>query len=627
MQNHRRSSRAEPFHTATRLNVESRALRSSLARRCLVTELIHSHSQAGHTADTDITNPLQNNLASRIPELPTKMQDARPSCCQREAQEFYNQWLSANDGVDNGQAKESRKDKNLNAFAQLAALKMRAQLAVVSLFDGKSQYILAQYTQDGPHSHDSSIAHHELPASQSQSDAFCDQHILAHLTTCPRQTDPPITDHFISLDCQSDDRFKDHALVKKEDGVRFAIGVPLVSRTNCIIGALVVLDGSPRGGEDNRDLSALKDYAQCVVRHLELVQSSSGSSREISVLRGISRCFGNQYRSLPEPEKDGKSEESSLGRDTNSHERTSTVKLETEDYADLATPKSMEASIQAAFDDVAKILRDCSLADGALILGPPAVESLMVADDSASPPGSDERDGDDPTSRLLSTCLDDRGLLSAGEGRQAPSVCSLRHLAYTYPRGAVFDIKGKSVHEQRSGMDDQSPSCPDPANDHNSGNVHGIVEVLTMLRNDILENDTEVQTMLFLPVYAHDNGKLLASCFAWICSGVDSSECRRDASDYHVIGNFLSHSIAQLRMQNKDAEQKKFMSNFSHELRTPINGILGSAQFLQDTVSDDYQNELLQSIVVSSNTLLDTASLLSLVLTYHLHPTLVTCAL
>jgi nitrogen-specific signal transduction histidine kinase len=86
----------------------------------------------------------------------------------------------------------------------------------------------------------------------------------------------------------------------------------------------------------------------------------------------------------------------------------------------------------------------------------------------------------------------------------------------------------------------------------------------------------------------------------------------------------LSHNIAQLRMQNKDAEQRKFVSNFSHELRTPINGILGSAQFLQDTISDDYQNELLQSIVVSSNTLLDTVSNLLFISLKPILPTHVT---
>lgn len=110
-----------------------------------------------------------------------------------------------------------------------------------------------------------------------------------------------------------------------------------------------------------------------------------------------------------------------------------------------------------------------------------------------------------------------------------------------------------------------------------------------------------------------DDKSLLASCFVWSEDGLYAGNNHRDISDYHVLGSFLSHNVGQLKMQNKDAEQRKFMSNFSHELRTPINVILGSAQFLQDTVSDDYQNELLQSIVVSSNTLLDT---LNIVLDY-----------
>ncbi|KAI7477837.1 hypothetical protein KC351_g8628 [Hortaea werneckii] len=53
-------------------------------------------------------------------------------------------------------------------------------------------------------------------------------------------------------------------------------------------------------------------------------------------------------------------------------------------------------------------------------------------------------------------------------------------------------------------------------------------------------------------------------------------------------------------------ERNQFLSKFSHELRSPIHGILGSAQFLQDTVSTDYQSSLLESIVISSNLLLDT---------------------
>ena len=130
-----------------------------------------------------------------------------------------------------------------------------------------------------------------------------------------------------------------------------------------------------------------------------------------------------------------------------------------------------------------------------------------------------------------------------------------------------------------------------------------------MIRTEILNNLADAQTLMYLPVYDQDNRNLLVSCFMWSQDdGLYAGNDHREISDYHVLGNFLSHNVAQLMMQNKDAEQRKFVSNFRHELRTPINGILGSAQFLQDTVSGDYQNELLQSIVVSSNTLLYTAS-------------------
>jgi signal transduction histidine kinase len=146
-----------------------------------------------------------------------------------------------------------------------------------------------------------------------------------------------------------------------------------------------------------------------------------------------------------------------------------------------------------------------------------------------------------------------------------------------------------------------------------SATVEETEKALTMLRTDVLDNLADAQTLMYLPVYDQDNRGLLASCFMWSQDdGLYAGNDHREISDYHVLGSFLSHNIAQLRMQNKDAEQRKFVSNFSHELRTPINGILGSAQFLQDTVSDDYQNELLQSIVVSSNTLLDTVSHLSI---------------
>ena len=46
-------------------------------------------------------------------------------------------------------------------------------------------------------------------------------------------------------------------------------------------------------------------------------------------------------------------------------------------------------------------------------------------------------------------------------------------------------------------------------------------------------------------------------------------------------------------------------SQISHELRTPMSGILGFLQFLSDTQIDDEQRDYLSHIEASANRLLD----------------------
>jgi hypothetical protein len=533
---------------------------------------------------------------------PNIMQDAITRGCYREAQDLYHAWLQANDTADNSHDRHSRNDKNLFAIAQLAALKLRAQHVVVSLVDDKSQYILAEASNTPSPSQHSSSSSHELfsgVTSQPLSDAFYDQQILANSTTHPEQSPSQEPDHFVSTDCRIDDRFKNHAFVTKEEGMRFALGVPLISKKKHKVGVLLALDGSPRENIEETDLLNLKYCAQCVVRHLELVHSSVRATKETNILRGIAECFPNQYRTLEDQNQYGKSEDSTRSKgDT----EECTVEFEDEDHPHLGdSPKSIESSIQAALDSAARMLRDRSMADGAVIFGQPAVANLLATDDIASPNEADEGYGKKPSSKLLASSTRDGVVCYATKDRKAPPICILSRLASVYPRGMVFSITNDAVNEQAPTSNEQRPLSNVTAEETD--------KVLTMLRTEVLNNLAPAQTLMYLPVYDQDNRSLLASCFMWSQDdGLYAGNDHREISDYHVLGNFLSHNVAQLMMQNKDAEQRKFVSNFSHELRTPINGILGSAQFLQDTVSDDYQNELLQSIVVSSNTLLDTAS-------------------
>ncbi len=60
----------------------------------------------------------------------------------------------------------------------------------------------------------------------------------------------------------------------------------------------------------------------------------------------------------------------------------------------------------------------------------------------------------------------------------------------------------------------------------------------------------------------------------------------------------------QKRLSEIDRQQNLFLANMSHDLRTPLNGILGMAQLLQETSLDKEQSELLEDLGSSIKLLL-----------------------
>lgn len=486
------------------------------------------------------------------------MQDAKLSRREREAQALYRSWRLANGAA--GKAEDgpsSRNDTNLHAIAQLAAFRLRAQRAIISLVDADTQYILAESTQTLPLSYDASNGDDQLLLGIQDlplSDAFCDHLIFEDSASRHAEVNAKESDHFVSLDCQQDERFKNRALVNKEGGVRFSVGVPLVSQNSGTLGALVVLDDSPRERLGDKDIEVLQEYAQCVVRHLELVHSSMDPSREVSVLRGIAKSFPDRYTLSG---SDNDSEAGAAPKDESKHKG---------DAESTGPPRSMEDWLLSAFNGIAELIRQCSLADGAVILGPQEIARMIVTEGSASLHDSGDSDAGNAPSSVLASCLQDGVVCPAVKSEKTPSVRTLRRFASIYPRGMAFDVAGRTA----SVRDQGNHSAKHPQTAHAMDRDVDAKEEgddLKVLHTEVLDTLAEAQTMVFLPIYDQEDDTLLAACFFWDSSGIRMANGNQDLLAYQVLGNFLTHSVAQVRMQNKDQEQSKFMSNFSHELR------------------------------------------------------------
>lgn len=73
-----------------------------------------------------------------------------------------------------------------------------------------------------------------------------------------------------------------------------------------------------------------------------------------------------------------------------------------------------------------------------------------------------------------------------------------------------------------------------------------------------------------------------------------------------AFGNSVTSEVARLNAQKADRAKTTFIASISHELRSPLHGILGSVEFLRETVASAYQESLVSSIETCGKTLLDT---------------------
>lgn len=57
---------------------------------------------------------------------------------------------------------------------------------------------------------------------------------------------------------------------------------------------------------------------------------------------------------------------------------------------------------------------------------------------------------------------------------------------------------------------------------------------------------------------------------------------------------------------NADRAQTDFISSVSHELRSPLHGVLATTELLIDTKTDEEQAEMIRTIAACGDILLDT---------------------
>lgn len=172
----------------------------------------------------------------------------------------------------------------------------------------------------------------------------------------------------------------------------------------------------------------------------------------------------------------------------------------------------------------------------------------------------------------------------------------LNVLVTHFPHGQIFEIPSP---EEIPG--DQSQAHSDPLLPPQ--NYEMVLQHLAR----ILPGATSV---LFCPLWDYHKSRWMAGTLVWTRDNHRPLE-PDELNYFKVFGDSIVSEIARISWSTTEKSKFDFISSISHELRSPLHGILASAELLNTTSLEPVQGEMIKMIESSGHTLLDTTDQLS----------------
>lgn len=181
----------------------------------------------------------------------------------------------------------------------------------------------------------------------------------------------------------------------------------------------------------------------------------------------------------------------------------------------------------------------------------------------------------------------------------------LQHLITIYPEGEIFDLDGivPSYTDSRQLSLGRKSRLRPFRNGRQS--PAGGSNVLQVTASRLASYFPGAKTVVFLPLWDWNKGHWLAGTLIWS----RDSERPLELEEFHyfkVFGDAIISEIAKAKSFELENSKSDFISSVSHELRSPLHGMLASAELLLETALKPDQRDLVKMLETCGLTLLDT---------------------
>ncbi|KAJ5780431.1 CheY-like superfamily [Penicillium paradoxum] len=190
----------------------------------------------------------------------------------------------------------------------------------------------------------------------------------------------------------------------------------------------------------------------------------------------------------------------------------------------------------------------------------------------------------------------------------------LQTLLRRYPRGKLWSFHRDGLISTSDDDDQQPQDKPPLSSSSSSRSPPSAPQPSKPLRkrrkaeenlvlNQYFPNATQI---MFVPLWNAVSSQWFAGCFCW--STVETQVFTTSVELSSVLGFSSSIMAEYSRVESLIADRQKgdFIGSISHELRSPLHGILAAAEFLNSTHLNEFQDSLLETVNSCGRTLLDT---------------------
>ncbi|KAK8203469.1 hypothetical protein BKA81DRAFT_407719 [Phyllosticta paracitricarpa] len=603
------------------------------------------------------------------------------------ARELYKYFLPFNNTSPTSRSATAAEypDKVLTSHAQLTALRLDTERAVISLIDRDTQYFVAESTktQDLEDAEGgTAVADHIWAGCQSVPKAgrLCEMTIKQSASSGKPAC-------YEILDLSQDERFKNLSFVRGPPYFRYYVGVPLRTKKGIPIGSLFAMDTKPREPLSAASLRFLTTMASNVMSHLELKREKEDRKRSVNMNMCLAAFVDpeNHLRKRkrnPSIQLEHTRSSSSLGEyKTSRSARSESAKTRSpvgngkaqkiprspakggpqmirrfdrershaedsdesgEDSEVGSRPRVAEGDRLETLERASELLLESlSLQNGGGVvfmstaaelrpdgIGKPSVSSKKMTlstlqdlqDDNPSPRDevlaefiqtSPEADVNTANASLDPNERAEILAYSEASSMDAPNVNSpsfiplspvdLAKLIRRHMRGKLYSFGDDGLTQGSSGEETLPNFNLGPSDRARKPASKSEAAILA-------RHFPGARQIIFIPTWDESLNRWTA-CFIY-----NSSDYRTlsHSPDYlHSISfcNCVMTEIARLATIVADQQKSDFIGSISHELRSPLHGILASCELLDSTETTSYQKSLVSTADSCARTLLDTINM------------------